>query len=522
MGVSICTTSMLQHVLRDRDRTDPDGRIACPDPSTRDRRTKAPCSSHRELALHRGRHHRHLLPARVRRPAAAPQHAPVRVRRRGRSRRLPAVPAVPARPRARARLGRRARARVPRAAPHRRRRARRPTPRTRSRLRLGVSARHLRRLFAEHIGATPSEVARSRRAHFARRLLDDTDLPMTRIATAAGFQSVRHMNRVVKQVFRFTPQELRARRRDPHRLVADGGLELRLPYRAPLAWDATPAVPRAARDPGRRARRPRRRASYRRTLRMPDGAPAVIEVTNDDGRRRPRCCCARTSPTCDGLVHVVAQVRRLFDLDADPELVDPHLARDPRSATARARATAGCASRARSTRSRSASARSSASRCRSAARPDSRAGSSRATARRSPASRRSASTRSSRPRRRSRRRRSTTSGSRRARGRRDPGVRRRATVPLDGSLELDDARPASCAAFRASASGPPTTSRCAARASGTPFPPRISACATRSAAPGPRCSPPPSGLRPWRAYAAMHLWCGAPRVAAPAQTRQPA
>ena len=51
-------------------------------------------------------------------------------------------------------------------------------------LRLGVSARHLRRLFAQHVGATPSEVARSRRAHFARRLLDDTDLPMTREANA--------------------------------------------------------------------------------------------------------------------------------------------------------------------------------------------------------------------------------------------------------------------------------------------------------------------------------------------------
>ena len=123
--------------------------------------------------------------------------------------------------------------------------------------RLGVSARHLRRLFAQHIGATPSEVARSRRAHFARRLLDDTDLPMTRIATAAGFQSVRHMNRVVKQVFSFTPQALRARRRDPRRLVADGGLELRLPYRPPLAWNAILQFLAPRRDPGRRACRPR-------------------------------------------------------------------------------------------------------------------------------------------------------------------------------------------------------------------------------------------------------------------------
>ena len=103
--------------------------------------------------------------------------------------------------------------------------------------RLGVSARHLRRLFAEHVGATPSDVARSRRAHFARRLLDDTDLPMVQLAPAAGFNSVRQMNRVMHEVFRFTPTELRARRRQPDRLVADGGLELRVPYRAPLAWN---------------------------------------------------------------------------------------------------------------------------------------------------------------------------------------------------------------------------------------------------------------------------------------------
>ena len=100
-----------------------------------------------------------------------------------------------------------------------------------------MSARHLRRLFAEHVGATPSDVARSRRAHFARRLLDDTDLPMTQIATAAGFNSVRQMNRVMQDIFQFTPTELRAKRRQPDRLVVDGGLELRVPYRPPLAWN---------------------------------------------------------------------------------------------------------------------------------------------------------------------------------------------------------------------------------------------------------------------------------------------
>jgi AraC family transcriptional regulator of adaptative response / DNA-3-methyladenine glycosylase II len=192
--------------------------------------------------------------------------------------------------------------------------------------RLGVSARHLRRLFAEHVGATPSDVARSRRAHFARRLLDDTDLPMVQLAPAAGFNSVRQMNRVMSDVFRFTPTELRARRRQPDRLVVDGGLELRVPYRPPLAWGALlmflapraiPGVESVDVDAG----------IYRRTVEI-DGAPNVIEVWNVASEQALRLRAHLAS--LDGLVHLVAGVRRLFDLDADPKPIDRRLARDSR------------------------------------------------------------------------------------------------------------------------------------------------------------------------------------------------
>src|SRR4051794_30027150 len=87
--------------------------------------------------------------------------------------------------------------------------------------RLGVSPRHLRRLFSDYIGATPDQLARSRRVHFARRLLDDTDLTVTEIAFAAGFGSVRQFNRACHEVFRGAPLELRARRRRRDRLAAD-------------------------------------------------------------------------------------------------------------------------------------------------------------------------------------------------------------------------------------------------------------------------------------------------------------
>ncbi len=190
--------------------------------------------------------------------------------------------------------------------------------------RLGVSARHLRRLFETHVGATPAEVARSRRAHFARRLLDDTDLPIARVSDAAGFTSVRQMNRVMKDVFHFTPQDLRARRRAPERCVADGGLELRAPYRPPFAWvemigflapRAVPGVEAVDRDAG----------VYRRTMEVA-GEPAVLEVRNEPAHNALRL--RVHLPAIDSLVHVVASVRRMFDLDADPSVIDTHLARD--------------------------------------------------------------------------------------------------------------------------------------------------------------------------------------------------
>src|SRR6516225_7871653 len=70
---------------------------------------------------------------------------------------------------------------------------------------LGVSARHLRRLFAIHVGATPDQIARSSRAHFARRLLDDTDLAVSEIAFASGFGSVRQLNRACQNIFTAAP-----------------------------------------------------------------------------------------------------------------------------------------------------------------------------------------------------------------------------------------------------------------------------------------------------------------------------
>ena len=174
--------------------------------------------------------------------------------------------------------------------------------------RLGVSARHLRRLFVEHLGVTPDQLARSRRVHFARRLLDDTDLTITDIAFASGFGSVRQLNRACVDVFRESPTALRARRRRADRLVADGGLVLRLPFRGPFDWPAAVAYLAGRAIAGVEVVEG---GVYRRTIRV-DGHPGVLELAagGDD-----HLVLTAHLPRLEGLIHVVQRARDLANLD---------------------------------------------------------------------------------------------------------------------------------------------------------------------------------------------------------------
>jgi AraC family transcriptional regulator of adaptative response / DNA-3-methyladenine glycosylase II len=178
--------------------------------------------------------------------------------------------------------------------------------------RLGVSPRHLRRLFSAHLGVTPDGLARSARAHFARRLLDDTDLTMTDVALAAGFGSVRQFSRVCREVFRESPRILRARRRKADRLVADGGLVLRLSFRGLLDWDALLAYLGARAIQGVEAVDGN---VYRRTIVVREH-PGVLELfPGTDGELLLRA----HLPSWDELVHVVQRVRSIANLDLDLE-----------------------------------------------------------------------------------------------------------------------------------------------------------------------------------------------------------
>ena len=94
---------------------------------------------------------------------------------------------------------------------------------------LGMGGRHLTRLFEDHLGTTPVAVAQTRRVHFARNLITETDLSMARIALAAGFGSVKRFNVLVKQVFGATPTQLRQRAKTVTRRGEHPGLQVGLP-----------------------------------------------------------------------------------------------------------------------------------------------------------------------------------------------------------------------------------------------------------------------------------------------------
>ncbi len=191
--------------------------------------------------------------------------------------------------------------------------------------RMGISGRHLRRQFQEHLGVTPDQLARSQRAHFARRLLDDTDLTVIDVALAAGFGSARQMNRVFLDVFRATPKVLRAKRRSSDRLAADGGLVLRLPVSGPLNWEAMLGYLRGRVIPGVEAVSG---STYRRTA-LIEGDPAVLELelaASDTVLLRAHL------PHWGGLMAIVSRARRIFSLDSDVASAEELMRQDQRLA----------------------------------------------------------------------------------------------------------------------------------------------------------------------------------------------
>ena len=176
---------------------------------------------------------------------------------------------------------------------------------------VGVGSRHLHRLFIQHVGASPMVVAQTRRVQFAKRLIDDTDLPMTEIALAAGFGSLRRFNDAFQKTYGRPPRDLRRLRR--RGMAAEAGqVVLRLAFRPPYDWPQVLDFLRLRTVPGVETVDER---GYVRTVTTREGH-AVVQVRPlaDDDAVELRVRGAAP----DDLFPICSTVRRMFDLAADP------------------------------------------------------------------------------------------------------------------------------------------------------------------------------------------------------------
>jgi AraC family transcriptional regulator of adaptative response / DNA-3-methyladenine glycosylase II len=183
--------------------------------------------------------------------------------------------------------------------------------------RLGVGERQLRRLFDKHLGAPPIAVAQTRRVLFAKQLIQETRLPMAAVADASGFGSIRRFNDAFQKLYRRSPSELRRQRSAPAALST---VTLRLGYRAPYDWDAILAFLGARAIAGVELVENGR---YARTIEI-DGAFGSVQV-------QPGKNCLEATirfPRVTALLAIVARLRRLFDLDADIGAIGAHLSGD--------------------------------------------------------------------------------------------------------------------------------------------------------------------------------------------------
>jgi AraC family transcriptional regulator of adaptative response / DNA-3-methyladenine glycosylase II len=183
----------------------------------------------------------------------------------------------------------------------------------------GVSARHLRRLFNEEIGKSPKQLAVENRLALARKLITETGLPMTEVAFASGFKSVRRFNDAFKDRFKRSPTEIR---RSP--LSTDRGLKIALPYRPPFDFEAILASYRSHRIGNLEAFD---LSSMHRIVEL-DGKVGTISISNDGGKSQLELNI--DFPDHSKICTIVSRVRALFDLDSDPILVANQLETDPK------------------------------------------------------------------------------------------------------------------------------------------------------------------------------------------------
>lgn len=191
--------------------------------------------------------------------------------------------------------------------------------------RLGVGERQLRRLFEQHLGASPIAVAQTRRVLFAKGLIHDTRLPMSEIALASGFGSVRRFNETFQKLYDRPPSALRRKNVAalPEGSVAVEGVSVRLRYRPPYDWEALLAHLRLRAVDGVEHADD---SSYRRTLREGD-ALGSVEISHEPAQNA--VVATIRFPNVRSLPAIVSRIRRAFDLGADVSHIGAELAKDP-------------------------------------------------------------------------------------------------------------------------------------------------------------------------------------------------
>ncbi len=177
--------------------------------------------------------------------------------------------------------------------------------------RLGVGSRHLRRLFLKHLGATPTAVAHTRRLHFAKKLIDETRLPMTQIALAAGFGCVRRFNAGIRKVYHRTPTQIRRIARQTQGQPQNQYL-FRLRYRPPYDWKGMLAFLAARATPGVEVANA---SSYRRSISLNNNNHGYFEVLLDEANHALLARVQFGDPR--SLFFITERIRSMFDLNAD-------------------------------------------------------------------------------------------------------------------------------------------------------------------------------------------------------------
>jgi AraC family transcriptional regulator of adaptative response / DNA-3-methyladenine glycosylase II len=187
--------------------------------------------------------------------------------------------------------------------------------------RLGIGGRQLRRLFQTHLGASPLAVAQTRRIHLAKQLIHDTTLSMSDVAMASGFGSVRRFNETFQRLFGRPPRTLRRTRSSVAQLPG-AAVTLHLPYAEPYDFDALLEFLRVRAIPGVESVGEGR---YARTIACGKAHGTLAVEADRPGRLR----LSIRLPQLTALPSLMARARRLLDLAADPRAIADHLGRDP-------------------------------------------------------------------------------------------------------------------------------------------------------------------------------------------------